>query len=676
MTDKPIFDQSGQRVVGSQINIAGNAKIQSLPKLPIPHQIPPPPKDFRGRDEDIHGILINFDRGATITGLRGIGGIGKTALAYKLAENLKDRYPDGQLKVDLQGTSAKPLTPAEAMAQVIHAYDLTSDLPKMENELVGLYQTVLANKRVLLLLDNAENDRQVRPLLPPMTCGVLITSRRKFVLPGLSIKDLDIMKPAEACELLNAISERIGEQADELAKLCGYLPMALRAAGSLIATTPDLSPIQYIEELRNECTRLERLGTEGIDSSVEASFNLSYARLSADTARVFGLISVFPADFDAKAEESVCQDDGHRQLRELVRWSLAEYQPSLGELEGRYKLHDLTRYFASACLEKDGGFATRSSTQLRYAEFYKNVLSTASALYEQGGLSTQAGLEMFDRDWTNIQAGQAWSEGMMVEGQKDRRKSTVACPQYESALCLCNAYPAAGSYLLVLRQHPLERIHWLETALIVARKLKDRKMEGLHLGNLGLAHAALGNTRQAMELNEQALEISREIKDRWEEAKFLGNLATAYKNLGEIRRVIELNEQALMINREIHDRRGEANNLDHIGGAFNKLGDARRAIGFSEQALAINSEEGYLRGEAYNLGNLAGYHKNLGNIHRAIEFSAQALTVFREIGDRRGEANTLGNLGGAYKNLNEIGRAIEFNEKALTFSGILGIEGE
>lgn len=179
-------------------------------KVQIPHQIPTPPQDFTGRDGDLKELLDNFEQGATITGLRGMGGIGKTALAFKLAEKLADRYPDGQIFVDMKGTSDDPLPPAEAMGQVIHAFDPEMRTQVSESELTGRYRSKLHGKRVLLLLDNAVDDNQIRPLLPPASCGLIVTSRQKFTLPGLKEKDLNIMKSPEACALLLRLPRESG----------------------------------------------------------------------------------------------------------------------------------------------------------------------------------------------------------------------------------------------------------------------------------------------------------------------------------------------------------------------------------------------------------------------------------------------------------------------------------
>ena len=182
----------------------------------------------------------------------------------------------------------------------------------------------------------------------------------------------------------------------------------MRAAGSLLANSPDLSPAQYARDLRDEQKRLERIGKEGVDLDVESSFGLSYSRLKPETAAVFRILSIFPASFDAAAEEFVCQDEGHRHLRELVRWSLVEYQNLSEEGEGRYHLHDLVRIFAAGRLVEAGGEAARNDAQQRHAEHFKDVLSSATDLYQNG--DALSGLRKFDMERMNIEAGWAWAK--------------------------------------------------------------------------------------------------------------------------------------------------------------------------------------------------------------------------------------------------------------------------
>jgi GTPase SAR1 family protein len=277
--------------------------------------------------------LAEYAAGKNIIGLRGIGGVGKTALALKLAQSLKDRYPDGQILVDMMGTT-NPISPMEAMAYVIRSYYRNEKIPESEAEVKDRYLEVLNGKRILLLLDNALDDKQVIKLIPPRSCALLITSRMTIKIPGLFKKDLDVMKPGEALELLLNVcypgeqdkSRRADPAWPEIASLCGFLPLALRAAASYLANSEDVSPKQYAQELKDERTRLETIGEQGVEMSVDASFGLSFQRLMPAVQKTFLDLSIFPADFDAQAEEMICLDDGHRNLSELVRWSLVDFR--------------------------------------------------------------------------------------------------------------------------------------------------------------------------------------------------------------------------------------------------------------------------------------------------------------------------------------------------------------
>ncbi|MCX6679744.1 MAG: caspase family protein [Methanothrix sp.] len=491
-------------------------KAEEIPSIPT---IPDPPPDFTGRDDELKELQAKFASGTNIIGLRSNGGVGKTALSLKLGESLKDRYPDGQVMVDMRGTSDNPLSPSEAMGSVIHAYHPKEEIPDNEAEIKEMYRRVLNGKRALLLLDNVLDDKQVLKLIPPKSCGLLVTSRKTIKLPGLFRKDLYVLKPEEALELLlkvwcstscSAESPKADPSWSEIARLCVFLPLALRAAASLLANTPDLSPANYAEELKDERTRLERIGMEGVELSVDASFNLSLQRLDTKTQQTFLIASIFPADFDGKAEEQICQDEGHKRLTELVRWSLVEYQRPSQEGEGRYHLHDLVRLFAAGRLEEEGGEAARNDAQKRHAEYFRDVLYSATKLYKNG--EALAGLRRFDLEMMNIESAWAWVKRNLTGNN--------------TAASICNSF-LNWPYLLELRMHPRELISWLETALAAARQLKDKRKEGIHLGNLGSAYHNLADARKAIEYYERALAIATEIEDKRNEGAWLGNLGNA-----------------------------------------------------------------------------------------------------------------------------------------------------
>ncbi len=639
---------TGDQIVFSFKGAEANTVLTALSSI-VPtrlHEVPRPPADFTGREDELKELLSAIETGGiTISGLQGMGGIGKTALALKLVELLKQRYPDAQFFLDLKGASAQPLNVAEALAHVVRAYHPAAKLPDSERELRGLYLSVLEGQRALLLMDNAANAEQVEPLIPPAGCLLLVTSRQHFTVPGLAAKNLDTLNEADARDLLLTVAPRIGTHADELAALCGHLPLGLRLAASALVKYRNLSPANYVQRLQDRQQRLQL---------IEASLSLSYELLSEELRERWRWLAVFPDAFAhdaAAAVWSVEADLTKDKLAELMATSLVEWN----ETSDRYRLHDLARLFADAKLSpKEHAVAEK-----RFATYYRDVLAIADDLYLAGSESLLLGLALFDLEWANIQAGHAW-----VETKADAADAEVAR--------LGMTYPDAGAYLLSLRQHSRERIRWLEIALSATKRLQERTAEGYVLGNLGVAYKNLGETARAIQFYEQQLAIVRELGDRRGEGNALGNLANAYAALGETRRAIQFYEQRLAIASEVGDSRGEGNALGNLGLAYADLGETDRAIQFYEQQLAIVRDIGDHRGGGAALGNLGLAYADLGETDRAIQFFEQQLAIGREIGDRRGEGAAVGNLGNAYADLGEPSRAIQFFEQTLLIHREIG----
>ena len=633
-------------LISQQTNIYQAAA--SAPPLTLNplHQLPPPPADFTGRTAELAELRAAIEKGGVhISGLQGQGGVGKTALALKLAAGLAPNFPDAQIYLDLKGVSEKPLTAAEAMSHVLRTFHPEAKLPEKEEDLRALYLDVLHNRRALLLMDNAKDAAQLKSLIPPDGCMFLVTSRNHFKLPGLYQKDLNTFPPDDAKKFLLEVDPRIKPEAENIARLCGYLALALRLAATAIAEHCDLDPADYRQKLVDEKQRLKLLGGKS-EESVEASITLSYNLLTDEMKKQWRMLSVFPDTFNATAAAAVweTEEDAAKQaLGDLKQLSMLEWDDSTK----RYRLHDLMRDFARGKLSEE----ERGAAALRHARHYLEVIRRAGALYKKGGESIMRGLAVFDLEWGNIQAGQAWA--------------AVHAESNHEAATLCSDYPDRGTYILSLRQHPRERVRWREAALAAARKFKDREGEGVHLGNLGIAYGALGEHRRAIEHHELALAIDREMADRRGEAQDLGNLGIAYGRLGEYRRAIEYFEQLLAIAREIGDRRSEGAALGNLGPAYDLLGEYRRAIEYLEQTLTIFREIGDQRGEGAALGNLGNAYKDLGEYRRAIEYLEQTSTIFREIGDWQGEGNALWNMGLAVDRLGDRKKAIEHAEAAL-----------
>lgn len=661
----PTLDQHQQHINGPQTNIAGSVNgdvyagpvnIQPPPVVRSLYQIPAPPADFVGREDELEQLLAQFQRGAAISGVRGMGGVGKSTLAFKLAQQVDADYPDAQVYVDLRGARSNPLTPVDAMQQVARAFHPEARLPDDEAEMQKCYRSVLHGKRALLLLDDAADREQVEALLPPEGCAALITSRQTFTLPGLKSLSLDALPPERARELLLEIAERIGAYADELAAACGYLPLALRAVGSALAERVDVHPAEYLHRLQQADTR------RGL---IEASLSLSYELLSPELQQRWAALAVFPADFDAPAAAAVLDVDAEtarEALGALLRYSLLQFiAPALGinpqadresglkpaggntasnqsasaplisqtgDLSpgasqdappgvstGRYRLHDLARVYAAARLTAERDSALRK----HHAAYYETVLRTANKLYMQGHEHILRGLALFDRERAHIEQGQQWAAANAAGD--------------DEAAQLCSAYPDAGVYVLELRLTPRQRIPWLEAALEAARHLNHRAAEGWHLGNLGLTYLDLGEPRQAIEYHEQSLEIARAIGDRRGEGNSLGNLGSAYYSLGEPRRAIEYYEQRIEIAQEIGDRRGEGAALGNLGIAYRNLGEPRRAIDYYEQHVEIAQAIGDRRGEGNSLWNMSLALDDIGERAQAMACAEAALTIREQIED-------------------------------------------
>ena len=666
VTDLPAADKttptvatSGDRGVGVGGNVTnsniftGDIKVEATATTAL-HQLRAPVGDFVGREREIETLVdaLRRESRVCITGISGMSGIGKTELALLVADRLRDDYPDAQFFINLQGTDDNPRPPEEAMAICIRAFlGPEAKLPEEPEQLSHLYRSQLSGKRVLVLLDNAADSAQVRPLLPPSGCAVLITSRLSITLPGMTSLTLQPLTEEEARQLLLEVAPRAEPAADRICELCGYLPLALRAAGSLLAVTADLDPVEYAAQLQDERSRLERIGTEGVELSVAASFNLSYARLSSEAARVFRLLSLFPATFDAAAEEVVCADAGHVQLSDLVRRSLVLYDESTK----RYRLHELARLFANAKLSPEDSMVGEKL----FATHYLDVLFASNQLFLEGGESLLRGLELFDLEATNIQAGHEWVAVQAATGDVE-------------AVWLGMTYGDAGTHVLDLRQHPREQIRWLEIALASSRQLNDKQYECNALGNLGVAYEKLGETRVAIRFHKQALAIARDISDKRSEGAALGNLGIAYVNLGETQRAMKFFQQHLAITRETGDRRAEGETLGNLGGAYLDLQESRLAIDFYEQRLLIAREIGDRRGESSTLANLGSAYLLLGEFQTAIQLYLQQLAIGRAIGDRSHEGTTLGNLGLIFANLGEPSKAMHFYERALAIDRELG----
>jgi tetratricopeptide (TPR) repeat protein len=599
------------------------------------HQLRTPVGDFVGRSAELATLAdaLQMARAAggtaAIAGALGMGGIGKTELAYAAAHRGRSSFPDAQIVLALGGASAAPISPEQALQMVIRAFAPEARLPDSLPELEALYRTQLHAKRVLILADDARDAAQVRPLLPPGGSALLVTSRVRFTLPGMTALDLDQLAPAEAQTLLRQICARLTDaEAADLARACVHLPLALRVSASTLQNNPAISMEHYIRQLADARQRLIILrDPDDPQLDVETSLALSYAQLDPLEQAVFRQLGVLVADFTTALAQEVIDVSHDRDitasLHTLLRRNLVLYDPE----RARWRLHDLLRGLAWRQLEEAGEM---EATLWRYARGAAQMASHIQDQFLEGGDRTLLALARFDAERPHIDSARSWAERHAGTPEGDQLFIDVV---------------RAIRFLLELRYDPRHEIlpMW-ESARSAARRLGNRIEESRALNNLGVAHMIMGEPLTAMTFYKQGLDLARELGDRRGEGYALCNLGNVCTTLGETTEAIGYYEQDLAIAREIGDRRGEITSLGNLGSAYKMQGEIGKTVSYYERALAIARELGDHVGECRSLSILSNTYTDLGNQRKAVATSEEALSIARAIGHRQEEGYALSYL--------------------------------
>jgi DNA-binding SARP family transcriptional activator/Tfp pilus assembly protein PilF len=615
---------------------------------------------------------------AVISAVSGTAGVGKTALAVRWGHRAAARFRDGQLYVNLRGYDAdRPLTAADALAGFLRALGVPGqDIPPGQDQRAARYRSLLAGRRMLIVLDNASKAEQVRPLLPGTpSCAVLVTSRDSLAgliaRDGATRLDLDLLPLDEAVALLR---ELIGARADadqhataELAELCSRLPLALRIAAELAAARPADQLADLVAELAGR-QRLDLLDAGDPRTAVRSVFSWSYQHLDHDAALAFRLVGLHPGlDFDAYVIAVLTGGTLGQASRALGMLSRAHVIQPVGP--DRYGMHDLLRAYARDLASTDGA-GEKQDALTRVFDYYLAAAAAAMDLLYPAERDRRPRIapSSFPAPLvTDAAAATAWLDA--------ERANLVAIARYAAD----NGWPAHVTRLSAMLWRYLGAGGFYPEALAIhshardaAGRAGDHAAEAMAVNSLGTVYRMLADYDQAAACMERALALFRQAGDRSGEARALHNLGNVYCRQGRYEQAAENLESAATIFRGTGDRLGEALSLDSLGGVRQLQGRYREAGSQLRRALVLHREIGDRDGEAYALHNLGIVCQRQGSYEDAAESLRQALTLFRQAGDRSGEGSALRNLGAVYLEQQHLQRASDCMREALAISREIG----
>lgn len=638
---------------------------------PLPAQLPMAAAGFTGRtselaqlDDLLTAVSAPSPRGegpgivrpawAVVASVSGTAGVGKSTLAVHWAHRVREAFPDGQLYVNLRGfdPSGPAVSPAEAVRGFLDAFGLSPDrIPPALDAQTGLYRSLLAGRRVLVLLDNARDAQQVRPLLPGAPgCLALVTSRDR--LTGLAVAEsaqmlaLDLLAPADARDLLTSrlgARRTAGESAavDQIIARCAGLPLALAIVAARAAAHPHSALTVFAQELREAGSLLDALDGGDPTTQIRAVFSWSYQALSTDAARLFRLLGLHPGPDTALPAMAALAGLPPTRTRALVTeltrgHLLSEHKP------GRYVFHDLLRAYATELVGAHDSDHTRHSATHRMLDHYLHTAHTADSLLT------------CTRDPITLAPARP---GAAPEKPTDHQQAltwlTAERPVLLTAVKQTPVGFGAHTWQLAatLTTFLDRQGHWaalaaaLITALDAARRQDDMTGQANSHRGLGFIHTRLGHPDDAHTHYALALNLFSQLGDHAGQARIHQELGRISLDQGHFREALGHAHQALAHYRAAHNCGGQAIALNHIGRYHARLGDRQQAFSHSRQALALAEEIKDLDGQAYAWDALGYIHHHLGQCGQAIGCYRQALDLFRKTGDRYHEATSFADLG-------------------------------
>jgi tetratricopeptide (TPR) repeat protein len=648
-----------------------------------PHQLPADTNVFTGRESELSqlkSLLAGRQPGppgtVIIAAIGGIGGAGKSALAIHAAHQLGDVFPDGQLYVNLHGTTLgvepgaahglKPVDPLEALGGFLRALGIASDdVPRQLEDAAVRYRSLLLNRRILIVLDNAYSAAQVRPLLPASpTCAVLITSRMQLTeLDSAERVHLGSLSPSEATQLLGKVAgqNRIAAEqgaAAEIAAACGHLPLALRIAAGRLAARPTWTLRDLADRLADQRGRLSQLQLG--DLAVRASFQVSYQTLSPELARSFRLLGLpegpgigIPA---AAALFNQQVAEAESLLEQLVDLNLLE-----NPIRGRYRLHDLLRLFSHEQAIHEEEEPERAMALQRLLTFYLATTQRADQCIRPGrpidGVLATSPQQLGFKDLNEASVWLELERAMLVNAIQQ----AAAIPSR-----IAGELADALRGFFELRSYFADWEQAGEAALAAAKEQHDERALATACLNLGIVAYYLHRLDRAMDLLRKALSGYRDADDWLGQARALTGIGVIYRMRHEYDLATDVLEEGLSLRRRQSDRHGLAVTLHILGLVVDDQGDHERAVAYFEHSLdlfeTLDDRWGQLNARR-RLGE--AYHRQ-GRHAQAIDAFKQTLELSRALGHRRQEADVLTQLGLLYEELGQHEQATECLQDALT----------
>ncbi|MGH3620474.1 MAG: ATP-binding protein, partial [Sciscionella sp.] len=605
-----------------------------------------------------------------------------TTLAVRAAHLLRSDFPDGQLYASLRGAEDKPLDPGEVLAAFLRALGVDGTvIPEDAEERAALYRSRLADRRMLVLLDDVASDAQARPLLPGAPgCAVLTTSRPRLAgLPGTHLLDLDILSEGNAVELLANVAGRIRVQdepgaARVIARLCGFLPLALRIAAGRLAARPHWPLSRMAAQLNDERGRLDelRLG----ELAVRASLALSYQGLD-DTARMaFRRLGVLEVEdvtgWLCAALLDIPPDDAEAVLDELVDAQLLDVVGTDPGRQYRYRFHDLVRVYAR---ER----AAAEETEAELDATLHRTLGAWLALAEQANRELQG-----PAYWVAHGDAPRWHvdpkrvEALLADPfgwfESERVSLLTAVEQACEVGCASMAWDLANSlaFFVELRGYYGDWRHSHELALAAAKRSGDRRGQGVMLRGLGRLHTIQGRYEDARRCLDAARAAFVDVRDRHGDAQVrcrVGLLERALLRPAEAERCFT---EALVIFRQLGDQPGQAYALHLLGVMHLEQGRYGDATVNLEAGLAGFRATGYRTGEALVLHRLGALHQARGNLDEAVSSLRRCLVILDELGERHEHTETLAKLASVYFDQGRAGESLRLLQRCLATFRELG----